>query len=203
MRFASDAPPPALLVVDVQNGFNQPFWGARNTPQAEDNICRLLDGWRACGAPVLYAQHLSRFDDSPLRPGQPGAAIKDVVRPRDGEPVVQKRVNSAFIGTDLHERLQAEGITQLVIVGFTTDQCVSTTARMAENLLYDVVVVADATVAHEQTDHRGQHVSADDVHHAALGHLHEEFATIADTDAVLDALQAALTGSTTPNQAPE
>mgnify|MGYP006269320909 CR=1 FL=1 len=176
---------PVLLVVDVQEGFNQPDWGARSTPNAEVHIGRLLRRWRANDWPVVYAQHLSTSPTSPLRPGQPGAAIKAEVQPQEGEPVIQKRVNSAFIGTDLDARLRERGATTLVVVGYTTNHCVSTTARMAENLGYRVIVVADATVTHEHTDHRGRHFAAEVLQQAALANLHAEFATIADTDAIL------------------
>ena len=55
-------------------------------------------------------------------------------QPLEGEAVVTKGVNSAFIGTELEEVVRRRGIRTLVIGGITTDQCVSTTARMAANL---------------------------------------------------------------------
>ncbi len=66
----------ALVVVDVQDGFDAPAWGARNNPDAERNVARLLAAWRAAGRPVAHVQHASRDAGSPLHPHHPGHAIK-------------------------------------------------------------------------------------------------------------------------------
>jgi isochorismate hydrolase len=136
----------ALVLIDVQRGFDDPVLGHRNNPEAEGNCARLLECWRRAGRPIFHAQHLSDEPNSPLRAGQPGAEFKDIVRPRGDEQVVQKRVNSAFIGTDLETRLRRRGISTLVLAGLTTDHCVSTTARMAGNLGFDTYVVGDGDV---------------------------------------------------------
>ncbi len=91
----------ALIVIDVQDGLDEPVWGTRNNPDAESNMARLLAEWRAHGRPIFHIQHMSTRSTSPLRPNQPGNAIKRVVAPQGDEPVIQKSVNSAFIGTDL------------------------------------------------------------------------------------------------------
>ncbi len=171
----------ALLIIDVQQGFDEPVWGVRNNPQAEENIARLLSAWRRAGRPVIYVQHMSREPSSPLRPGQPGNDLKESVQPIAGEPVIQKQVNSAFIGTDLEGRLRTEGIRELVIVGLTTNHCVSTTARMAGNLGFQTVVVADATAAFDRQGHDGVRYPAAEVHAVSLANLHEEFAAIVTT----------------------
>lgn len=180
----------ALLVIDVQQGLDAPHLGARSTPEAEANVARLLAAWRAASRPVLHAQHLSTEPDSPLRPERPGCAIKPEAAPAAGEPVFQKHANSAFVGTDLRAHLGAQGIAALVIAGLTSDHCVSATARTASDTGFAVVVVADATAAHERTGHDGRRFSADDVHAVSLATLHGEFATVMPTDAVLAALAA-------------
>jgi nicotinamidase-related amidase len=175
----------ALLIIDVQRGFDHPRWGRRNNPQAEDNIARLLEAWRRSGRQVFHVQHLSTEPESPLRPGQEGVEIKAEAAPQPGEALVQKRVHSAFIGTDLEDRLRAAGITDLVIAGLTTNHCVSTTARMANNLGFAPVVVADATAAFGRTGHNGIQYPAEQVHDLALASLHQEFAAVVETDALL------------------
>jgi nicotinamidase-related amidase len=182
-------PPNAvLLLIDVQQGMDDPAWGQRNNPQAEANMARLLDTWRATGRPVFHVQHLSLSPTSPLRAELPGCAIKEEVRPLNREPLFKKHVNSAFIGTDLEAQLRAHDVNTLVIVGLTTQHCVSTTARMAGNLGFTTYLVADATVAFELTGHDGQHYSADEIHNVSLATLHGEFATVVNTATVLRAL---------------
>ncbi|HHP7237890.1 cysteine hydrolase family protein [Longibacter sp.] len=181
----------ALLIIDVQQGFEDPSWGARNNQNAEKNIARLLKAWRDQDGLVVCVQHLSTEPDSPLRPGQPGVQLRAEVQPREGDLLIQKRVNSAFIGTDLQTQLEAREIGTVVIVGLTTNHCVSTTARMAANLGFGVVVVDDATAAFDHTDHRGRHFDAETIHAAALASLHDEFGAVLDTEAMLTAMRSA------------
>ena len=91
----------ALLIVDAQQGFDDPRWGARNNPDAEQHIVELLHAWRRTHRPIIHVQHMSVEPDSPLRPDRPGNAFKPEVLPQPGEPIFHKRVNSAFIGTEL------------------------------------------------------------------------------------------------------
>ncbi|MDE2775111.1 MAG: cysteine hydrolase family protein [Chloroflexota bacterium] len=177
----------ALLVIDVQEGLDDPRLGSRNNPAAERNMARLLVYWRARNRPIFHVRHMSTEPDSPLRPELPGNAIKREVAPIGREPVIEKQVNSAFIGTELRERLEAAGIKSLVIIGLTTDHCVSSTARMAGDLGFRAIVVADATAAHERLSYDGARHSAETVHELALANLHQEFAEILTTDQLLSA----------------
>ncbi len=181
----------ALLVIDVQKGLDGPRLGARNNPDAEQRIADLLAAWRATGRPVIHVQHMSLEPQSALREGLPGNAIKAEAMPIDGEPLFRKNVNSAFIGTDLEEHLRANGIDSLVMVGLTTDHCISSTARMAGNLGFNVTVVEDATATHERRGADGTHYSADLMHGAALASLHGEFATIQSAHDILSAVGTA------------
>ena len=175
-----------LLIVDVQkgfDGFNQSLH--RNNPDLETNIAQLLEAWRRTGRPIVFVQHVSRLPDSPLRPNQPGVDIKGEVRPRADEPIVQKSVNSAFIGTNLEADLRAKGYHTLVVTGMQTNLCVSTTVRMAGNLGFDTYVVSDATATFDNTGPDGRLFSAQLLHDVALADLHREFATVLDTRGVL------------------
>ena len=180
----------ALLVVDVQQGLDHPQYGSRNNLDAEQRIAELLAAWRASGRPVIHVQHLSHEPGSQLRADRPGHAIKPEARPVDGEPLFQKHVNSAFIGTDLEAYLRANGVASVVIVGLTTDHCVSTTVRMAANLGFDVTVVEDATATFERRGPDGTHYGADLMHRVALASLHGEFATVRSAREILDAVSA-------------
>ena len=175
----------ALIVIDIQNGFDEPYWGNRNNLQAEKNVAKLLDAWRRSKRPVLFARHDSKNPKSPLYPGQKGNAIKEIVQPVSGESVIPKSVNSAFIGTDLEERLRKDNIDSVVITGITTNHCVSTTARMAGNLGFNTYVVSDATATFDIKGPDGRNYSADDMHAMGLAEIHNEFATVIDTETLL------------------
>lgn len=179
-----------LLVVDLQRGFDEPRWGRRNNPFLEGRTARLLTAWRAGGRPVIHVRHMSTERSSPLRPGQPGNDFKPETAPIAGEAVIEKSVNSAFIGTTLEQDLRASGCSGLVIIGLTTNHCVSTTARMAGNLGFATWVVADATATFDRTGHDGVTHRAERIHAIALSDLHGEFATVVDTAAVIAAVES-------------
>lgn len=175
-----------LLIVDVQKGMDvYAEQYNRNNPALEANIARLQQAWRKTGRPIIHVQHLSTEPKSPLRPGQPGVEIKDEVRPLPGEPVVQKSVSSAFIGTTLEADLRRRGLTTLIVVGMQTNMCVSTTARMAGNLGFTTYVVSDATATFDSTGPDGKRYGSELVHNVALADLHGEFSTVVDTKTVL------------------
>jgi nicotinamidase-related amidase len=175
----------ALLVIDVQQGFDDPCWGPRNNPAMESRLAELLAAWRSRGRPVLHARHMSTSPNSPLRPGHRGNEFKAEAKPLSGEAVIEKRVNSCFIGTTLDEDLRRSGIDRLVLAGLTTNHCVSTTARMAGNLGYTAWVVSDATATFDRVGPDGVLYPAELVHGAALSDLHGEFATVVATRALI------------------
>jgi nicotinamidase-related amidase len=168
----------ALLVIDMQLGFDDPRWGRRNNPNAEAQGRRLLNHWRNSRRQVVVVRHDSIDPASPLCATRPGNALKPGFEPRDGDWLVSKRVNSAFIGTDLEARLRAAGIVALTLIGLTTDQCVSTTARMASNLGFATTVVEDACACFAQNATDGRKVTAETIHLAHITTLHTEFARV-------------------------
>ena len=65
----------ALLLIDVQIGFEEPVWGKRNNPDAETAMARMLEAWRKHSLPVIHVQHCSTSENSPLRAGTRGVAM--------------------------------------------------------------------------------------------------------------------------------
>jgi nicotinamidase-related amidase len=180
----------ALIVIDVQQGFDDPKWGARNNPECERNIAKLVDRWELAGQPVVIVRHDSIEPQSPLRPGQPGNALQEFLRDR-GDVLVAKSVHSAFHGDpDLDGWLRAHDVDAVAICGITTNHCCETTARVAADLGYRVSFVGDATATFDRTSPAGKLISADELAETTFTNLHDEFAEISDTGALLRALSS-------------
>jgi len=175
----------ALIVVDVQKGFDDPVWGPRNNPACESNIAALIQHWRVKDRAVVFVRHDSAAPTGRLKPATPGNQFKDFVQ---GKPdlLVVKSVNSAFHGEpDLHAWLQAADLKGLVICGITTNHCCETTARIAGNLGYDVQFVLDATHTFDRRGPDGTVITADDLARVTAANLQDEFATVTTTAAML------------------
>jgi nicotinamidase-related amidase len=175
-------PTPTLIVIDVQRAFDDPSWGERNNPDAERNVARAIEAWRGYGAPLIHVRHES---EGLFAPGSESAEFKPEAQPRGDEPVLTKNVNSAFIGTDLEQRLRDQGVEKVAIVGLTTDHCVSTTVRMAGNLGFETWVLEDATATHARRAPDGELIPAETMHRTALASLDDEFAEVLRTDEAL------------------
>lgn len=176
----------ALIVVDLQRGFDDPVWGPRNNPSCESNIASLIGRWRSEGGPIVFVRHDSALADSPLRPGQPGNEFRPEV---SGEPdlLVTKSVNSAFLGApDLDAWLKRRRIQSVAITGVQTNFCCETTARMAGNLGYDTLFVLDATHTFDLPAYGGGTISADELARVTASNLDGEFAEIVNTADLLE-----------------
>jgi nicotinamidase-related amidase len=186
MRIPRDT---VLLLVDLQQAIDDPGWGPRNNPQAEANIAALLALWRRVGFPVIHVRHDSSEPRSPYRPGQPGHAFRPEAQPVEGERVVPKQTNSAFVGTELEAMLTETGCTTLVACGVLTANSLEATVRHAGNLGYRVFVPQDACWAVDKRDLTGRVWAAQDVHDLSLAHLDGEYARVVDTATTLAAAE--------------
>jgi nicotinamidase-related amidase len=163
----------ALLIVDMQRDFLEPggFGEAlgNDVSRLRRTIApnqKLLAAWRAHGLPVFHTREGHRPDLSDLTPakkargrsatigdsgpmgrilirGEPGHEIISELAPFPAEPVIDKPGKGAFWATDLHAMLQKRGIRQLVVTGVTTEVCVHTTVREANDRGYDCLVPTD------------------------------------------------------------
>jgi nicotinamidase-related amidase len=175
---------PALILIDIQKGFHDvAYWGGdRNNVTAEEKAGELLEIWRSKKLPIFHVQHCSSNPNSILNETNSGNEFQDIVKPLESEIVIKKNVNSAFIGTNLKELLDNDKITNLVIVGLTTDHCVSTTTRMAGNFDYTVYLVSDATATFNKKGLNREEFSAELIHQTALASLNEEFAQVVTSE---------------------
>lgn len=181
----------ALLLIDIQQGFNDlEYWGKeRNNPQAEENCAKILAWFRDNYLPIFHVRHSSTNPKSPLHITKEGFEFKPEVFPESGEFVITKNVNSAFIGTDLKSKLHKLSIKTVIIAGFVTEHCISTTARMAANLGFKTIVISDATASFSKVGLNGETYSAEIIHNVSLATLKDEFAQILTTDEIISYLE--------------
>jgi nicotinamidase-related amidase len=172
-----------LILIDVQKAFHDGSWGNRNNLDAEKNIERLLNYFRNQEKEVIHIKHVSDKSNSRFYEKEAQAFLYEN---KLGEKIIEKEVNSAFIGTDLHEYLQNHHYQHLTIVGISLPHCVSTTVRMAQNLGYEVDLIEDATVTFDLENVDGSVLEAKDVHTYNIAALNNEFATIHTTDNYLN-----------------
>ena len=184
------AAPKALIVIDVQNGFKHPSMPPSNNPACEANVKRLLNTWRQREWPIVLVRHDSKGAESVLRPGQAGNEFQPGI---DGTKslVVSKSVHSAFLGEpSLHRWLTEANLSDIVICGIQTNYCCETTARMGNNLGYNVDFVIDATRTFDKADIDGNIVTAAELSRITATNLRDEFARVLTTDQLLVELTA-------------
>lgn len=134
MSKATEQPRTALLLIDIQEGFLHPtHWGpARSNPAFENHISSILSTYRSLTSSasedsphkIIHIAHASLSPASTLYPSAPGFAFQSFAAPKEHELVIQKNVNSAFIGTNLEAVLREHfrnGKGTLYIAGLSTD----------------------------------------------------------------------------------
>lgn len=132
----------ALLVIDLQRALCEGRWAMAGIDGVLARVNTLTARARAAGAPVAFIQHQS--SEGPLMPGGDGWPLSPQLTVHPGDWRVDKRHGDAFLRTDLHARLQAAGVTEVLLCGAQSDFCVSATAQGALSHGYAVTLVADA-----------------------------------------------------------
>ena len=180
----------ALLLIDVQEGVDVfDHWGGptgrRNNPDAENNMLSLLKKWRKKGIKIAYTKHDSREEASPLKLSIPTGNMKEGFEPVKDDIVVEKDVNSGFVGTSLEIQLRRAGIDRLVVVGFFTNFCIETTIRMAGNMGFDTYLVHDCCATTNRIGIDGTDFDPELVHNLSVANMHGEFCTAITTEDAL------------------
>jgi nicotinamidase-related amidase len=168
----------SLVLIDVQYEY---LAGPLALPEARPAILRaqeLLALARRSGAPVFHIAHAGRPGGLFDRSAERGRIVAEL-EPAAGEPVIEKSLPNAFAATSLHEALTKAGRKNIILAGFMTHMCVSSTARAALDLGYRVTIAADACATRTLPDGQGGTVDARTVHNVALVELSDRFAVIA------------------------
>lgn len=171
----------AVVIIDAQKEYVTGRLPLPGVEAALGRIAALLAAARAAGATIVHVAHRGEaggvFD-----PATDAFQFAPGAEPRDGEAVVEKPLPNAFAATDLDARLKAAGHTSVILAGFMTHMCISSTARAALDLGYRTTVLADATATRPLPGVLdGAAVAAPDLHNAALAELADLFAAVVRT----------------------
>jgi len=174
-----------LIVIDAQNEYRTGALPLTGVDAAVKEIGALLKRARAVGTPVIHVQHKGRpggaFD---LEDGR-GRIMREVA-PECAEPVVQKPLPNAFAQTDLGDRLEAAGRKQLIVTGFMTHMCVSSTTRAALDHGYRVTIPASTVATRDLPAPDGNGVlKASEISRYTLAELSDRFAIIVGNAAAI------------------
>ena len=167
----------ALIMIDLQNTYREGVMKLEGVEPAIKEAATLLKRAREAGIPIFHVQH-DAGAGSPYDLGDRIGAIADEVAPRSGEETIVKNYPSAFVGTNLQEKLATTGTKDLIIAGFMTHMCVNSTARSAFNLGFRPTVVAATTATRNLPGPNGSIVSAAALQQASLAALGDLFAVI-------------------------
>ena len=168
----------AVVMIDAQMEYVTGRLPLTGIDAALSHGAALLEAARGLGRPVIHVAHRGKpgglFDpDTDFFRHAPEAA------PLEGEPVIEKALPNAFAGTALDETLKRLGASSLVVAGFMTHMCVSSTVRAALDLGYGSTVLAPACATRDLPDGSGGVIGAEALHQAELAALSDRFATVA------------------------
>jgi len=183
---------PILICIDLQQAFqDEAYWGGnRNNQNAEEISSQIIAKWREINEQIIHVRHSSTNANSKLHKDSKGFQFHPSCLPIEGEIVLTKSVNSCFIGTPLKQLLDERNCSTVVIIGLTTDHCVSTTVRMAANYGYNVLLISDATATFDKVGVMDSLYDSELIHQISLASLKDEFATILSSDQLFEMLGA-------------
>ena len=181
---------PALILVDIQKAFlDKDYPGKKRNNLNAEFICgQILKKWRNLGLKVIHVRHSSINPKSKLHKSMPGFEFNNYVKPKKDELVLTKNVNSAFIGTELDQTLKKLKIETLVIIGMTTNHCISSTVRMSGNLGYETYLISDSTACFNTMGIDGKEIDCELIYNLSLANLKGEFAEIINSKELFNLL---------------
>ena len=171
-----------LLIIDIQRDYFPGGAFPLVAPEAAAEAARrALDRFRAEGEPLVHVQHLWDAPDAPFfKKGTAGTEIHPLVAPEGDETLITKDEPNAFLGTDLEQRLRADGIDELVVAGMMSSMCVDASVRAGADLGFGMTVIHDGCAA-PNLEFGGTGVPGASVHAAFMAALGSGYATLASS----------------------
>lgn len=177
-----------LVIIDVQQAIDEPEWDGKNNPDYQTRILDLLTLWRARNWPIFHVKHNAKNPNSAFHEDAATNAFKHETRPLPGEPIIEKTVNCAFIGTGLGSMLRMDGCEKIIICGVVTHNSIDATTRHAACLGFETYVVNDACTAVPVTDMTGKTWEAEDVHNLSLAILATDYCDVITMQDIFQAI---------------
>ena len=174
-----------LIIVNAQIGLLDATQEGRNNSEAERNIPKILEFWRSRNRYVVHVKHASDNPSSLFFRQSSGYEILNSLTPLKNEVVVEKTKSSAFGDTSLEMLLGKENCTNILLVGFTANECIDATARDAVTLGFTTFVIGDATATFDLRDPSGKLIKAERLHKLTLANINAFYAKVVNTRDVL------------------
>ncbi|WP_374074901.1 cysteine hydrolase family protein [Bdellovibrio bacteriovorus] len=167
-----------LIIINAQVGLLDATQPGRNNTDAEKNISKLLTYWRSQKRPVIHVKHVSESADSIFYKNSGSCEFLPSLQAVAGEVIVEKTKSSAFAETELETRLKQLEPENLVLVGFTANECIDATARDASSLGFESYVVGDATAMFDVRSPDGKLLKAERIHRLTLANINAFYAKV-------------------------
>lgn len=176
-------PKRALVVIDVQNEYVTGDLQIEYPPVEDSlgNIGKAMDAAYDAGMPVIVVQQMAPKESPLFAEGTDGWQLHDVVAGRPRDHFVQKKLSSAFSGTDLGDWLEQQGIDTLVVVGYMTHNCNDTTIKHAVDAGLAVEFLMDASGSVPYVNRAGS-ATAEEIHRVFSVVEQSNFAAVLSTD---------------------
>ncbi|KAI7276182.1 isochorismatase [Hortaea werneckii] len=169
----------ALVIIDAQNEYAEGKLKVSNAPETRKAIAALLKKYREGEGKIVHIVHDTPHGAPVFTPGSKLAEEYDELKPLEGEKVIRKIHPSAFADTELHTYLRGIGGLKVVLTGYVAHVCVSTTARDAARLGYDVLIAEDCV-----GDRDIPGASGNDVTKMVMHELADAFATVVQSSEI-------------------
>ncbi len=176
------APRRALVLIDVQNDYDGGALAISHPPFAESigNIARAMDAAHANGVPIVAVRQMAPPTSPYFTTGTRGGELHDAVGSRPYDHFIEKKLPSAFAGTDLETYLRANGIDTITIAGYMTHNCDLSTIIHAVHMGFEVEFLSDATGSLAYVNSAGS-ASAEEIHRVMSVVFQSRFAAVCAT----------------------
>ena len=167
-----------LVIIDAQQEYVDGKLRLDGIDASLGEASQMLERARKAGTPIIHVVHKGKPGGALFNPNGPYVEIAKPLAPRPNETIVTKTLPNAFAGTNLEEQLSRIGRKNLIVIGYMTHMCVSSTVRAALDHGYRATVVAKATATRDLPATEGGIVSAQALQRASLAALADRFAAV-------------------------